>query len=297
MTPLALALLLSAPVQAPPPLVFEAKVASVYLDVFVTRAGEPVKGLSSANFEVSDDGAREAAELVSLADIPVDILLVFDVSRSLKGEKLQARRRAARAVLASLGPHDRAGLLTFSADVRLAMAHTSDVAALDQALDQLAAGGTTSLNDALFSTLVLARGRGRGVAIVFSDGQDSTSWLSEEEVLDAAERSNVLLHGVGIVPRTGTALEGLEVRDQPRAPELRYLYRLTETTGGSLWLASSTASLEATFQKVLEAMHNRYVLRFTPTSIRPGLHRLEVKLKGAAADVRARPSYFVSGDD
>jgi Ca-activated chloride channel homolog len=296
-TPFLAPLLLAALAQDPQILVFEARVSTVYVDVFVTRDGEPVKGLTSASFTVTDDGVRQQAALVDLAHLPVDILLVLDVSGSLRGARLESLRRAARAVLASLGPTDRAGLLVFSDDVRLAVPHTSDVAALDAALESLEAGGTTSLNDALFATVVLARGRGRGVAIVFSDGKDSTSWLSEEEVLDAAERSNVLVHGVGILPMAGTALEAREARERPHAPELRFLYRLTGSTGGSLWLASSTEGLAATFQRVIEALHNRYVLRFTPTSSRPGRHELDVRLVGVDADVRARPSYFVSDED
>jgi VWFA-related protein len=302
MTPLIGALVLAAsvvaaPDQQPEVLVFGASIATVYVDVFVTRDSAAVRGLSASSFEIFDEGVRQSAELVDLADLPVDILLVLDVSRSLEGEKLESLRRAARAVVAGLGPNDRAGLLLFSDDVRLAVAHTSNLGAIADALDGVQAGGTTSLNDALFSTLVLARGRGRGIAIVFSDGQDSTSWLSEQDVLDAAERSNVLIHGVGILPLVGTPLEGREVRRSPRVPELRFLHRVTETTGGSLWLASSTEGLEATFARVLEALRNRYVLRFAPTSARPGRHRLQVRLKGVNADVRARPSYFVSAEE
>lgn len=279
------------PGQAVP--VFEANTAAVYVDVFVTREGEPVSGLTAESFEVRDEGVRQSLEMVSLEDIPLEMLLVFDVSRSLRGKRLDALRRAARAVLAELRPGDRAGLVTFSDEVRLAVAPTAELGALEEALAGLEAGGTTSLHDALFATLLLGGGPGRGVAIVFSDGEDRTSWLSEREILKTAEESNVLLHAVGILPLAGTAMEAREARERPNPPELKFLYELTETTGGSLWLASSTEGLEATFQRVLEAMHNRYVLRFEPRSFKPGRHRLEVKLKGVEADVRSRPSYFV----
>lgn len=129
---------------------------------------------------------------------------------------------------------------------------------------------------------------------MFSDGEDRTSWLSEREILKAAEESNVLLHAVGILPALAAPTEGQDARERPEPPELKFLSRLTEATGGSLWLASSTQDLEATFRRVLEAMHNRYVLRFEPKSFRPGRHRLRLKLNGVKADVRSRPSYFVA---
>ena len=273
-------------------LVFEANTAAVYVDVFVTRDGEPVRGLSAGQFDVLDEGVRQNLEMVSLEDVPLDVFLVFDVSKSLRGERLEDLRRAARVVLAELRPGDRAGLVTFSDEVRLAVPPTSDLDVLGDALTKLDAGGTTSLHDALFATLVLGGGPGRGVAIVFSDGEDRTSWLSEREILDAAEESNVLLHGVGILPGAGTPAD--DARERPEPAELRFLNRLTEATGGALWLAASTEDLEATFRRVLEAMHNRYVLRFEPRTFKPGRHRLTVKLKGVEADVRSRPSYFVA---
>jgi len=274
--------------------VFEANTAAVYVDVFVTRDGEPVRGLVAEQFEVKDEGVRQHLAMVSLEDVPLDVFLVFDVSRSLRGERLEDLRRAARVVLAELRPGDRAGLLTFSDEVRLAVPPTADRGVLSDALTKLEASGTTSLYDALFATLVLGGGPGRGVAIVFSDGQDRTSWLAERDILEAAEESNVLLHAVGILPEAGPSPEDGDAPERPEPPELRFLSRLTEATGGSLWLAASTEDLEATFQRVLEAMHNRYVLRFEPRTFKPGRHRLTVKLRGIEADVRSRPSYFVT---
>jgi VWFA-related protein len=273
-------------------LVFEADTAAVYVDVFVTRDGEPVPGLTARQFEVEDEGIRHNLEMVGLEDVPLDVYLVFDVSMSLRGERLEHLRRAARVVLAELRPGDRAGLFTFSDEVRLAVPPTSDLNVLGDALTRLEASGTTSLHDALFAALVLGGGPGRGVAIVFSDGEDRTSWLSEREVLEDAEQSNVLLHAVGILPVAGTPAE--DARERPLPAGLRFLNRLTEATGGALWLAASTEDLEATFRRVLEAMHNRYVLRFEPRTFKPGRHRLTVKLKGVEADIRSRPSYFVA---
>lgn len=113
--------LLAALMPAQPVPVFEANTAVVYLDVFVTRDGEPVRGLGAEHFEVTDEGVRQSLEMVSLEDVPLDLFLVFDVSRSLKGQRLDDLRRAARVVLAELRPGDRAGLFTFSDEVRLAL--------------------------------------------------------------------------------------------------------------------------------------------------------------------------------
>ena len=108
------------------PLVFRADAEAVLLDAFVTRGGEPVAGLTAADFEVTEDGQRRAIELVPTGDVPLAAMLVFDTSMSVTGPKLEHLRTASGAFLAGLGPGDQALLLTFSHGVRLRAPLTPD---------------------------------------------------------------------------------------------------------------------------------------------------------------------------
>ena len=265
---------------------FAARTDVIFVDVFVTRDGAPVTGLSAEDFEVRDDGEHRAVELVDLDTVPLEVLLAFDVSGSLAGERLDHLREAGRAFLRGLRPEDAAGLLTFSQEVRVRLAPTGDRAALEGALDGLTGGGMTALYDGLYAALTLGSGLGRKMSIVFSDGADTISWLGERQVLRTAEESNVLVQAVAVEPRSKGA--------RTPASSLEALRRICAATGGRLWLASSSATLAGTFARVIEATRARYLLRFEPTEpLRPGSHKLQVRLRGKHGDVRARPSYFV----
>jgi len=270
--------------------VFRTRADLIYVDVFVTRGGVPVRGLAVEAFDVRDDGRHREVELIALEEVPLEARLLFDVSRSLQGQRLEHLRDAGRSFLPGLGPRDRVGLVTFSAEVRERLPPTGDPAALSRALDRLQAGGMTALYDGLYATLLLDGGPGRRMIVLFSDGADTVSWLGERQVLRVVEESNVLIHAVAVGAGHGTA--GDDAAGQ--SSRFDVLERIAERTGGQLWLASSSVELEAAFGRIIDAMKSRYLLRLEPRErLRPGHHRLEVRLRGPAAEVRHRPTYFV----
>ena len=70
--------------QTPPPLTFGTGVEAVYVDVFVTKGGQPVMGLTSSAFELRDDGAARPVELVAVEALPLTAILAFDTSSSVE---------------------------------------------------------------------------------------------------------------------------------------------------------------------------------------------------------------------
>jgi hypothetical protein len=118
---------------------------------------------------------------------------------------------------------------------------------------------------------------GRDFVIVFSDGVDTSSWLSEPQVFEAARRCNVVIYGVSV---RGTA-----------APD--FLGRLCWMTGGSLFELDSTRKLSATFIQIFEEFRNRYLLRYTPRGVSgEGWHQIEVRVKGRRGAARVRSGYM-----
>jgi VWFA-related protein len=278
MLPLILALA-AAPLQAPP--VFRARVESVYLDVFVTRDGVPVEGLRAGNFEVSDDGVRRSVELVPVENLPLRTLLVFDTSGSLGAYKLENLRKAAAHLVARLRTEDPVEVFAFDEQVRLTRIRGADD--LAAALAPSPRGGT-ALHDALFTALLHA-GPERSMVIAFTDGGDNMSWLDEGEILQYAQRTSAVLHGVAIVRRA--------MAEFAERAELGVLSRVAESTGGRLWTAPDAAGLLETFDTILTAMRHRYLLRFDPDTSRAGWHRLRVRLRGAGGDLSVRPGYWI----
>jgi VWFA-related protein len=117
---------------------------------------------------------------------------------------------------------------------------------------------------------------GRSLLIVFSDGLDTSSWLTADDVLDIARRSDVVVYGVSVGAR----------------PKKGFLYDLCSTTGGSLVEADSTKDVGAIFLRVLDEFRHRYLVSYSPRGVvREGWHRIDVRVRRPNTKVQARPGY------
>jgi VWFA-related protein len=290
----------------PQPPVFRAGVETVYVDAFVTSHGAPVADLTSSDFLLKDNGVTQDVRLVDVRAVGTTAILAFDISTSVAGDRLSDLRAAGRAVVADLTERDRAAVVTFSHAITLLQPPTSNAELLGSALDRLASGGGTSLLDAIFLCLKRSWGTERPFLLVFTDGEDTTSWLDTDDVLDAARTSLALIHVVGVEnPRPG-AVETPRVLDLHGDPAIgltpepeeshgvQFLRRLAETTGGAYWKADSFGRLREVFAAVMRGMNSRYVLSYEPTGVaRTGKHSITLSMKTKSAEVRSRREYVV----
>ena len=258
---------------------FTSRVESVRVDVLVTADGSPVQGLTAEDFEVRDNGAVQRVQMIGAGTLPLDVTLALDMSSSLEAERLAALRRAGNLLLNGLTAQDRAGLLTFSHAVTQRQEMTLDHALVRGALDAAEPGGGTSLADALYVGMTMSEAGGRRpLLIVFSDGIDTTSWLSADDAITAAKRFETVAYAVS------TARAG----DTPRI-----LHDITSQSGGSL-LQVTSRDLEASFVKILDEFRQRYLLSYTlPAAPQPGWHRIDVRVKKRGMKVGARSGYLV----
>ncbi len=257
---------------------FSSRLEAVRVDALVTERGRHVTGLTAADFEVVDNGVRQSLDLVSFETLPLDVVLVFDLSASVKGERLEQLHAAAPAVLGGLTTRDQAALLTFSHRVQLQQPLTRDMRAVGDALAGVEPRGETALFDGTYAGLLIgARDAARTLVVVFSDGVDTASWLSPSQVLDAAKRTDAVVYA-------------LSARGSGSAPFLR---DLADQTGGSAIEVESLRELSARLLTILEEFRHRYLLSYSPQGVTgAGWHRLEVRVKGRrGATVRARAGY------
>ena len=176
---------------------FRSGADAVMVDVLVTRGGRPVAGLTTDDFALFDNDVRQEIDAVLLEEVPITLLLVLDTSGSVGGRGLDRLRAAALAAADALRPDDRVGLLTFSDRVRLRIEPPATADQLPEALGRVRAGGATALYDATFAALALREQTlGRIVTLVFSDGDDTASWLRPLDVLDSAQRSDMVVYAV-----------------------------------------------------------------------------------------------------
>ena len=257
---------------------FKSSTEAVRVDVLVTDDGRPVRDLERQDFEVRDNGVLQTVDIVSFESIPLSIMLALDLSSSVTEEGLGHLRAAGNALLDGLTPADRAGVLTFSHALVRQGSPGSNLAPARRALAEASAQGETSLMDAVHAAIVSASALdARGLVVVFSDGVDTSSWLTAPLVLDAARRSEVVVYGVTL----GERLTEDFLRD------------LTNATGGRMFELQSSERLRSTFVQVLEEFRHRYLLSYTPQGVKPGgWHRIQVRVKGRSATVRTRAGYM-----
>jgi Ca-activated chloride channel family protein len=257
---------------------FTARKDIVRVDALVTDAGQIVRGLSAEDFEVFDNGVRQQVDLMSSDDAPLDAILALDLSGSVAGESLRHLRMAGGAVLDALRPGEQAALITFSQSISLGVGLTKDRERVRGALESARGSGDTALIDAGYAALVLGEtDTGRALVIVFSDGLDTSSWLTAASVLDTAKRTSAVVYAVSV--------GGL--------PKASFLRDLSALTGGTLFEADSTKDLDALFIRVLDEFRQRYLVSYSPSGVsKDGWHRLDVRIKNRAGlIVKARPGY------
>jgi VWFA-related protein len=132
---------------------------------------------------------------------------------------------------------------------------------------------------------------------VFSDGRDTSSWLTSEAVLETAKnarRNDVVVYAVStaklkpksyVWPRFETG-SGDRYFDSP------FLRNLTKTTGGNLVEIESEQGLFSAFHSILEEFRLRYLVTYTPKGVSAdGWHKLDVRVKRSSATVKARSGY------
>ena len=144
-----------------------------------------------------------------------DVVLVVDVSGSMKGEKMEQARAAARYVVDALNPQDRFDIIAFSSATDAWSGKLQDTAtehreAAQTWIDRLRAGGSTDINRALLEGLAeldaakeSAKGAGatRPALVVFlTDGQPTVGETDAERIVANAENNTPAGQSVRLFP-------------------------------------------------------------------------------------------------
>jgi VWFA-related protein len=253
---------------------FSSGIQHVRVDVLVGDKGRPALGLQPDDFEVLDNGIAQHVEFASFDQIPLNVIVVLDLSASVAGERLAHLRQAVGSVLDRLRQGDQAALITFSQALSLEAPLTGDFAHVRAALASGRPGDRTSLVDASFAGLLLSESdAGRALQIVFTDGLDVSSWLTPEAVLDSAKRSDAVVYAVSVGGKP------------------RFLHDLSLATGGTLFEVDSTK--DPVFVGILDEFRHRYLVSYTPAGVpTSGWHKLAVRVKRRNVSVTARPGYL-----
>jgi Ca-activated chloride channel family protein len=275
---------------------FRGGVDLVSLSVTATDSSQRyVAYLTQQDFVITENGVPQELSFFAKAGIPLGLALLIDTSASMD-QNLATAQEAAIGFVREIGPSDLATIIDFDSRVQTAQPLTNDQRALEHAIRGTAAGGSTALYNAVYIALKelakLPTGEvqmpRRRAIVVLSDGDDTSSLVSFDEVLDVAARSGTVIYTIGIGPSTPTTTR------TGRNDGQFVLRRLAQQTGGRAFFPQNIKDLAGVYADIREELSSQYALAYESTSAqRDGQwRRVAVRVSRPGVVVRTKPGYF-----
>jgi Ca-activated chloride channel family protein len=235
-----------------------------------------VNGLDKSNFEVYEDRVKQDISHFSFDDSPLNLGIVFDVSGSMKGMKLDRARDALKAFIQTSHSDDDFFLIGFNQRANLLAEFTNGDALLNK-LTLVDPGGQTALYDATYLGVEkVKQGRhNRHAILLISDGQDNSSRYSYGELRKRLKEAGVQIYCIGIVEMGGGAGGTLDMQGQA------ILEEIAQSTGGKAFFPKSGAELEEITTRIALELRHQYSIGYSPTNVkRDGQwHKIKVSVK------------------
>ncbi len=273
---------------------FRSGIDVVSLNVTVTDGGKSfVKDLDRGDFSVYEDGVKQDINFFTKSQLPIALSLLIDTSASME-DKMKLTQEAAIGFVERLRPEDLAQVIDFDNRVSILQNFTPDHAALENAIKKTVAGGSTSLHNAVYIALkelkkVKAKSPDevrRQSIIVLSDGEDTSSLVPFEEVLELAKRSDVVIYTIGI--------RGKDVTGHGFNEAEFVLRQFAQETGGRAYFPTGVAELASIYQQISDELASQYLMAYVS---RNGRHdgqwrRIVVRTNRANTTARTKQGYY-----
>ena len=265
----------------------------VSLSVTVTEGSRYVSDLAEPDFEIYEDGAKQAITFFSRVQQPIALAILLDTSASMN-ERLGTALEAAIGFARRMRREDVIEVIDFDSQARILQTFTNDVAALEKAIRATDVNGSTSLYNAIYVSLKeLKRAKAssaeeirRQAIVVLSDGDDTSSLVPYEEVLDLAKRSETAIYAIGLRPSGSYRTEFKEAEF--------VLKQLSQETGGRAYCVLTAAELPKIYEQISEELANQYSLAYSSKNpMRNGAwRRVVVRLTKPGLTARTRLGYY-----
>ncbi len=235
-----------------------------------------IAGLTAGEFEVTENNVHREIVSVEPAAVPVNLVLLLDVSGSVDNY-VNFIRKAARSFVETVDSHDRISIIIFNDDVKVLSAFTTDKRALSESLDTFDAGGATAYYDSLAyvlaDTLRPLKGE-RTAVVILTDGDDNRSFLPFDSMLASIQESGALIYPLYVPSEliaasanatNGTALDSLRSRylngeltskAQSEGP------RLAKASGGVYYPITQLSQIQTAYNDIAAQLRTAYSVKF-----------------------------------
>jgi Ca-activated chloride channel family protein len=261
------------PPQAATP-TFHSGVDLVSLTVTVTDRHERfLSGLSADDFTILEDGVRQPLTFFAAESVPLDLAILIDGSASMR-EKMAIVTPAAVGLARTLRPQDRAMVVEFRDDVIVRQDLTGDLPAVERAIGTVQPEGGTSLYNAIsvaLSALTLRRHDTgdvrRQAVVVISDGEDTTSLIDYDDMLDRARRAAVTIYPITLRSPFDELRDRALGRDN--GTQASFAMRdVARQTGGQAFFPIALQQLTPIYATIADELGHQYALAYQPQNAR-----------------------------
>jgi Ca-activated chloride channel family protein len=283
--------------QPQPPTLFRANVDVVSLNVTVVDPqNRYVTDLSESDFSVFEDGTRQELTYFNRTNLPIALSLLIDTSASMEN-RMQFAQDAAVGFARKLRQQDLAQVVDFDSRVEVLQDFTSAVTDLERAIRSTSAGGSTALHNALYISLKeLAKIKPRSTddvrrraIIVLSDGEDTSSLVTYEEVLELAKRSETAIYTIALQAKDSAQTKGFR--------EAEFILRqIAQETGGRSFFPGRPEDLKDVYGQIADELSSQYSLGYASKNTRRdgGWRRIVVQVARPQATARTKRGYYAA---
>jgi Ca-activated chloride channel family protein len=269
----------------------------VFSATAVDDKGRPVTDLRREDFRIYDEGrAQQIVHFYGGKGLPARVLVLLDASGSMGDKRVASSREAAKQLLLALSPEDQVAVAGFDSRYWGVVAFTKDREAVRKGLDTITPFGSTALHDALDKGAhdIATWGEGRRAVVVLTDGIDTSSQKTADEVIARSRALDVPIYAVSVVsplddPSSQSFLGEKEAGQEAAAAET--LARYASLSGGASFRVSTLTGVVLAAQQIATELKHQYRIGWDPTQGSAPYRRVVVRSTRKGVIVRTRSGY------
>jgi Ca-activated chloride channel family protein len=261
--------------------------------------GRPVRDLRPEELRIFDEGRpQRIAHFSAGPELRARVLLLVDASGSMNGElKASSTKMTVIQILDALDKRDEVALAGFDSRYFGLVPFTTDRRPIMGAFDDLTPFGTTALHDGLDKAAsdLASHGEGRRAVIVITDGIDTASQKTPDEVIARSRALDVPVYAISVLSpiddpeselfaghhRTAAATAGSTI-----------LSRYASMSGGASFAVSDFKGLRGAADQIVSELKHQYRVGYDPPEGPAHYRRIVVRTTRKGIVVRTRNGYM-----
>ena len=257
----------------------------------VDKKGNFVTDLKKEDFKVFENSVEQQVKTFRREDVPVSMALVIDNSGSMR-DKRRKVEAAALALVRASNPQDEVLVVNFNDEAYEDVPFTSDIKKMEEGIARIDSRGGTAMRDAIdivIDHMKAKAKRDKKVIFLVTDGNDNSSAVSLEKIVQKAHNSDITMYAIGLLAEE-------ERREAKKAK--RALEALSDATGGVAYFPKELSEVEQLAIQVAHDIRNQYTITYSPTNqaLDGSFRQIRVTTNSKKLSVRTRSGYYATPD-